>query len=276
MPKVKTELITVQPNGDGTSTAVSTDSMAKKDTLIMSSADEEPVKTEQYTEEPADYERPASESNDSDSGSGGGFGVWLALIISVGAAACVYLIGKRFDAVLRDMNKRVKDLTVRLNDLEAAVAQQAKAKPAPGPAAPTPKTSGPVRGTYTPPVTPRPEAGVERPVPPKPKPTTETFYATTLFNTSGGSKGFNDRALNSSANGQVFILTVDPATGTGTFTLNLDERDRILSNLSLYRPAFKPFAVPEGARDLSVVAPGHIRLNDDYWVVTEGIEISLT
>ena len=116
-------------------------------------------------------------------------------------------------------------------------------------------------------------ATVHEVVPPPVK-KSEVYYASPQI--ENGVARFWIRTMRKDASAdKMFCLEVE--NETGTYTVNPAASDRITTDLQLFSKFVKPFSVPSvaGSRSVSVIKPGVISRQGQYWIITEKLEVTI-
>lgn len=87
---------------------------------------------------------------------------------------------------------------------------------------------------------------------------------------------FWTRTMRSEASPEkMFCLEV--LDNTGTYTVNPAATDMIQNDLEMFSTFVKPFTAPSGSnsRTISVIKPGKVTLQGQYWVITDKLEVTI-
>lgn len=95
-----------------------------------------------------------------------------------------------------------------------------------------------------------------------------------LPNADPGGFFWDDKKTSLQENGSIFLLEVDPSNpGYATFKL-LIENEKVVKNAvtnpSYLKPVCQIENIDSGGRNISVIKPGILRLNQDKWVIADG------
>lgn len=106
----------------------------------------------------------------------------------------------------------------------------------------------------------------------------EIRYATLQSPDEHGHLRFSERSMSNSPTAEkMFILYLDPISGTGTYKLNPDAISLILNDLQLFHDFVKPFSFNGNPMNATLKdkKEGRITKIGDFWVVDELLEITI-
>ncbi|MDE5877010.1 MAG: hypothetical protein K2H47_05890 [Muribaculaceae bacterium] len=109
-------------------------------------------------------------------------------------------------------------------------------------------------------------------------PTTLIRYATSRMPDELGVLRFSERSMSEEPSEQkMFILELDPVSGTGTYKINPKAMNTILQDLDVFKNFVKPFSVTGNITGATVIDKviGRIVKDGPYWVVEQPLEITL-
>ena len=110
------------------------------------------------------------------------------------------------------------------------------------------------------------------------KAVTQIRYATMQSPDENGVLRFSERSMPESASPQkMFLLEIDPSTGSGTYRINPNAMDLIVSDLQMFQDFVKPFTFSGNPMKANVQdkKSGKIVKQGNFWVVEELLEISI-
>lgn len=102
----------------------------------------------------------------------------------------------------------------------------------------------------------------------------DVYYATPQL--ENGVARFWTRTMRSEASPEkMFCLEV--LDNAGTYTVNPAATDMIQNDLEMFSKFVKPFTAPSGStsRTISVIKPGKVTLQGQYWVITDKLEVTI-
>lgn len=108
--------------------------------------------------------------------------------------------------------------------------------------------------------------------------TVKVKYATLQSPNEKGEVRFAQRSMvDTSSSSKMFVLYIDEQSGTGTYKINPEAMDMILSDLQVFKDFVKPFKFNGDLTRAKIVdkKPGAIVKQGDYWVVSELLEINI-
>lgn len=109
-------------------------------------------------------------------------------------------------------------------------------------------------------------------------PATQIRYATLRMPDELGVLRFSERSMSEEPSEQkMFILELDPISGTGTYRINPKAMSTILQDLDVFKNFVKPFSVTGNITGATVIDKviGKIIKDGQYWVVDQPLEITL-
>ncbi|MFO7657163.1 MAG: hypothetical protein R6W78_08855 [Bacteroidales bacterium] len=115
------------------------------------------------------------------------------------------------------------------------------------------------------------EPGLNPPMPEPPPKKTISYF---MPNADQGGFFWDDKKTTYQENGSVFQLEVDPQNPNyASFTL-LVENEKVVKNAvtnpSYLKPVCQIENIDAGGRNISIIKPGQLRLNQDKWVIADG------
>lgn len=119
----------------------------------------------------------------------------------------------------------------------------------------------------------------ERLQPQKPKKgVTLIRYATLQSPDENGVLRFSERSMVEASSPQkMFLLEIDPSTGTGIYRINPNAMGLIVGDLQMFRDFVKPFTFSGNPMKANIQDKkfGRITKQGNFWVVEEALEISI-
>lgn len=119
----------------------------------------------------------------------------------------------------------------------------------------------------------------ERKQPQKPKKVvTQIRYATLQSPDENGVLRFSERSMVEASSPQkMFLLEIDPSTGTGIYRINPSAMGLIVGDLQMFRDFVKPFTFSGNPMSANIQDKkfGKITKQGNFWVVEEPLEISI-
>ncbi|MBD5312083.1 MAG: hypothetical protein HDS13_08030 [Bacteroides sp.] len=109
-------------------------------------------------------------------------------------------------------------------------------------------------------------------------PSSQIRYATLRMPDELGVLRFSERSMSEEPSEQkMFILELDPISGTGTYKINPKAMSTILQDLDVFKNFVKPFSITGSITGATVIdkVVGRIVKNGQYWVVEQPLEITL-
>lgn len=107
---------------------------------------------------------------------------------------------------------------------------------------------------------------------------TQIRYATLQSPDENGVLRFSERSMTESSSPQkMFLLEIDPSTGTGIYRINPSALSLIVGDLQMFRDFVKPFTFSGNPMNANIQDKkfGKITKQGNFWVVEEPLEISI-